>query len=122
MAEHNINIVHLKISERSVKTFDQSLSGGTEVIDGIVILGEFTPEDFGGDNVVGSWYVQGFDGNTELSFSLSGVVSFGGIEEIDTVFPGSLDKRVGDVLSFIGVVGVDPVTVGESGDLQSRST
>ncbi len=89
--------------QRSICRLDKVLPGQTLTVR---VSTASTEEQLGDENKIRSTKVKITDGLAHVDLTLTGGVSFGGVEGVDTVLKGKLDD-------FFGLVTVDSTTVGE---------
>ena len=109
VAEADIDVILFESFETGFEAFNNVFS--RESSSGGDLFGS-APENFGTQDVFMPGYVKKPDGLTDLFFSLTITIDFGGIKEIDAIVPCSFDTIDGVLFGLLGV-GVDPVAEGD---------
>jgi hypothetical protein len=109
VAEADIDVVLFESLETGFEAFDDVFS--RESSSRGDLFGS-APENFGTEHVFMPGDVEKPDGLTNLFFSLTITIDFGGIKEIDAIVPCGFDTVDGVLFGLLGV-GVEPVAEGD---------
>jgi hypothetical protein len=118
VCEHNVHVRLLQPLQRALETLDNVLPAEAA---GVGLLAAGTEEDLGAEHVFVTGPVELLKRLAHLDLTLAIGVDLGGVEEVDTVVPGSLQALLDNVAVLGATVG-EPSTKREDGDLEAAGS
>jgi hypothetical protein len=118
VCENNVHVWLLQPLQRALETLDNVLPAEAASVG---LLAASAEEDLGGEHVLITRPVELLERLTHLDLALAVGVDLGGVEEVDTVVPGSLHALLDNVAVLGAAVG-EPSSEREDGDLEAAGS